>query len=311
MGEELLPGGAIAGCAGDADAGGERQGAVVGVLERVAEAGGEVDCAVEVGVREKDAELFASHARGEIAGAEAGLQDLPDDGQGLISCGVAVAVVSLLEVVDVHEEDGEGAAVTLPVGELGFGAGAEDAAGGEAGEEVGRGDELEFGLLLEERLLLEAEFDAGFDLVGEDAERFLLVGPKLAGDGVDHAEGADGRAAGGLDGDAGVEAEVWVAGDKSVLGEAQVGGGVFDEEEIGLLDGVGAKGDVAMGLAVGEADCCFEPLAVCVDEGDGADGGSADGQGEADEVVELFFFGGVEEIEFEESCEAFLFGHAS
>jgi hypothetical protein len=82
-----------------------------------------------------------------------------------------------------------------------------------------------------------------------------------------------------------------------MVGEARVLQGVFDEEEVGLSDGVAAKGEFEGKLALGYAEGGDVPLAVVVNEGDDTDGNFADGGGEADEFVELGFGLGVEEVE--------------
>jgi len=355
VGEEGLPGGAEVGCGGSADADGEGESADVLPAEEVLEAVGELDGFGEGGAGEEDGELLAADAGCEIAGADGGGEGLADEVEGGVSGGVAELIVAELEVVDVQDEDGEGGFVALPVGELDSGAGGEDAAVGEAGKGVGRGEEGELGagfgegvgllelvgdvegdlgehgvagnvfvgeldgaelaetavfighfvdafdilaggeglailrgvvlglgggddfvdgaakplgavdaeevfdlavvegepalvvlepgvggavlheaaeevlagfdtgaeLLVEFEGALEGEvfgakLHAGLDLGGEDGEGFALGVGEGAGDGVDDAEGADGGATGSVEGDAGIEADVGVAGDEGV-----------------------------------------------------------------------------------------------
>ena len=68
---------------------------------------------------------------------------------------------------------------------------------------------------------------------------------EFAGDGVDDADGAGGESAGGVERHAGVEADAGFAGDERIMLEAGVEFGVWNDEEIVLLDGVCAEGVAA------------------------------------------------------------------
>ena len=113
---------------------------------------------------------------------------------------------------------------------------------------------------------------------------------------VNDTEGAEGVAVGGDQGGAGVEADGEVARDQGVVGEARVGGGVRDEEDVGLEQGVGAEGHVARGLAGVQPDLRLEPLTVLGDQADDGHGDAADLGGQAGEIIERRFRGGVEDV---------------
>ena len=94
---------------------------------------------VEVSFGEDDGEFFAAVATDEVAGAKGGAAVFGQDAEYLVSGGVAVDVVDLFEVVDIHHDGGEcGARVEGPfkfaVGEF-----KEVAAVVETGERVGDG----------------------------------------------------------------------------------------------------------------------------------------------------------------------------
>lgn len=89
-----------------------------------------------------------------------------------------------------------------------------------------------------------------------------------------------------------------------VVGEARVLGGVLHLHEAGLVDGVGAEGDGARGLARGQADVGLEPLARLVHQADQGDGGLGDLGGQQRELVEHVFFRRVQDVQHAQGIEA-------
>ena len=144
-----------------------------------------------------------------------------------------------------------------------------------------------------------AEFEGVEDMAPEGGEGVELVGGELAGCAIDDAEGAEGPAVVSHEGSASVETDVRRAGDEGVVGEAGVGAGVRDDEDVVLRfgDGVGAKGEFARGFGGVEADAGFEPLAVGVDERDEGDGHLANLGREAGEVVAVRLGGCIQNAE--------------
>ena len=86
------------------------------------------------------------------------------------------------------------------------------------------------------------------DEVGDPPKCPLLEFRPCAGLAVDDAQRADGVPVRRPERGAGVEADVRVARDQRVVGEAGVGARVGHDEHVLLEDRVGAEGDVARGL---------------------------------------------------------------
>jgi len=70
---------------------------------------------------------------------------------------------------------------------------------------------------------------------------------------------------------------------------------VVDDEQTGLLNGVRAKGDAAMGFADADADLRLEPLSILVDERNKGDRHLEDLRGEQRQIVERSLGLGVED----------------
>ena len=131
----------------------------------------------------------------------------------------------------------------------------------------------------------------------QDVKRTLVFHAELARHPVDDAQGAESVPLRGYQRGAGVEADIRFAQDKGVVGEARVLRGVANDEEIFLVDGMSAEGDVARGLCELQADFGLEPLTRFIDQGDQRDRRLADVGREFDQIVEQFFRRRVEHIE--------------
>src|SRR6202021_1583540 len=98
--------------AGDAEGGGQSgvfaERIETEVLDAVADAlGGEGGLGF-VGLGEEGDELLPADAGDEVAGAEVAGEALGGEGEGCVAALVAVAVVDLLEVVEIEQDEGEG-----------------------------------------------------------------------------------------------------------------------------------------------------------------------------------------------------------
>ena len=149
-----------------------------------------------------------------------------------IADAVAEVVVDRLEAVDVEQGHGQGIAVALGAAQLAFGQLHEVPAVERAGQWIGRGQ------------------PAQLELVDDDGRQILQQQPlefvEIPGFGIDDAERAQGSPGGRHEGSARVEADVRVARDERVVGEALVLARVVHDEDLGLPeDGVRAEGDVA------------------------------------------------------------------
>ena len=142
---------------------------------------------------------------------------------------------------------------------------------------------------------LAAHLDFAHDLAGEGLECLDLVVSELVGADVDDAEGTDGVAIGADERGAGVEADVLIADDEGIAGEAGVGGGIGHLHKEPIGDGVVAEGQGAGRFGDVGAGLGLEPLAVVIEDADEADGGAADAGGEGGDVVEGGLGGRVEE----------------
>ena len=132
---------------GDPDAGRDRD---VAVLERdrglqgVHHALGDLDrLHLVLGLVQQDRELVAAEAGGRVDGPHRVLQAASDLPEHDVAGGVAEAVVDVLEVVDVHEQDRHRQVVAALAGERVADAVAEQGAVGQAGEDVVEGLVLE------------------------------------------------------------------------------------------------------------------------------------------------------------------------
>jgi hypothetical protein len=183
---------------GDPDARRDRDGAV-GERERNGQRGhhplGDLDgVQLALGVADEDRELVAAEARGGVDRTHAVLQAPPDLPEHLVAGGVPEAVIDVLEVVHVQEQDRHGQAVAPAADERMFDAVAEERPVGQAGERVVEGLVLELrleGLALGD--VADVDDDPGDRLLGEQvrAER-LDVAPLVGG--VAYAEfGRGGR----------------------------------------------------------------------------------------------------------------------
>ena len=150
--DEVFEDGVFGGDVGESYAGGERYGdAAVLELERLdggADALGGLESVLAVVAGEQGDELLATDAGADIAGAEVFGEALRDAGEGGVAAGVAVAVVDLLEVIEVEQEEGEREVVAAGDGDLAGGGERESAAVEQAGEDVGAGLQLELQLHL-------------------------------------------------------------------------------------------------------------------------------------------------------------------
>ncbi len=129
--QQLVRGLVVAGRDGDADAGVDEQ-LLAAMLERRLEGGqqafGDVERAGRVGrVLDQHRELVAAHPGDRVTGSQRAAQPLRHPDEQLIAVAVPEAVVDVLEVVEVDEQDGQrvappprpGERVVEPVGEQG------------------------------------------------------------------------------------------------------------------------------------------------------------------------------------------------
>ena len=114
---------------------------------------------------------------------------------------------------------------------------------------------------------------------GEIAQRGKVARREMAGLGVDDAEGAEGRQRVGIavmmraQRHTGIEADMGFALHERIVGEARIGAGILDQEQIIFMDGVRAEGLVAGRFAhLAHALGRLEPLAVLVHQRHQRDG---------------------------------------
>jgi len=121
---------------------------------------------------------------------------------------------------------------------------------------------------------------------------------------VNDAEQAERVPVGGDERRGGVKTDVRLVDDVGVVGKLLVQQGVLNDEEVGLEDGLSAEGRLARHFSAGKADFRFEPHAVRIHETDDRDGRLTDVGGEARDVVEGGFGGGVEDRAFVQRGES-------
>ena len=140
-----------------------------------------------------------------------------------------------------------------------------------------------------------AEAKKGFELVRELPKLGTLALWHVAGMRVQDAKGADDVPAGAVHGSAGVKADVRWTGDDGELGEAGVGGGIVDDQDVVVVDQEGADGLVACLLPGQRADGGLAPDAVGVDDREGGNWDTEQLGGGEDEAVEGWLTRGVED----------------
>ena len=86
-----------------------------------------------------------------------------------------------------------------------------------------------------------AQLELRLDLAPQRVERLDLVRRQRAGDAIDHTQRAERVAIGRDQRRAGVEADVRIAGDERIVAQPRIGAGVRDDEEVVLLDRMGAE----------------------------------------------------------------------
>ena len=149
VGEALEPveGARLAGEAGHADRGGDRHvGARQGDLgDRGADALGDLQRRVDLGVRQQDRELLAAVAAGEVPGPQHAAQRRADVREHLVPHRVPALVVDLLEVVQVEQEQGERRLGGRGLRERPLQRVGDGALVGQPGEPVGGGADLRHG----------------------------------------------------------------------------------------------------------------------------------------------------------------------
>lgn len=72
----------------------------------------------------------------------------------------------------------------------------------------------------------------------------------------------------GNEGHAGVKANRRVLNDQWIVGKSFIQGGIRYHENIGLVDGVSAKREIAGRFLDVDPDLGFKPLSMCVDQAD-------------------------------------------
>ena len=143
-----------------------------------------------------------------------------------------------------------------------------------------------------------AQFELRHDLAGQRLERGALRRGQAGGTrrAVQHAHRAERHARLGEQDGAAIEAQVRIAGDQRIGGEPRIRCQVGHDEDVGLLDGVGADRDVAPGLADAEPGLAREPLPRLVHQADERDRHLADMGSDLHEIVEHGVCRGVEDV---------------
>lgn len=113
---------------------------------------------------------------------------------------------------------------------------------------------------------------------------------------IDHAQGTERVALRGNQRLAGVEADIGGLLHQRVVGKAGILARIFDFEQVGFQNGVGAKRLVPRRLRQLHAEARFEPLPVAIDQRHGGHGGAADERRQFGDVIERLLRRGVEDL---------------
>src|SRR6266849_6754475 len=114
---------------------------------------------------------------------------------------------------------------------------------------------------------ISAEFKVNENQAAQRLQRFLLIGGQIARSAINDAECAERVAILVDEGSAGVEANVRIGNDKWIIAKTLIGERIGNNENIGLQDGGGAKGNVSRCFRSVDANARLEPLAIFVDQG--------------------------------------------
>ena len=142
-------------------------------------------------------------------------------------------------------------------------------------------------------------------MAGEDAQRLLLVRAQLTRDLIDHAQGTQGVAIGGDQRGAGVKADLGVGSDEGAIGKTLVPERIGHNEQVILVDGVGAEGDISQGFANTGADFGLEPLPFFIHEADESDRGLTDPGSQLGEIIKNLLGDGIEDLVLPKDFEPF------
>ena len=149
-----------------------------------------------------------------------------------------------------------------------------------------------------------AELHFRHDLPAQDPQGRLLALVQLPGHTVDHAQRAKGVALGCDQRHARIKADVRISLHQRIVREAWILRGIRHEHQVGLVQRMGAEGDLTGGLLLRQPDRRLEPLARFVDQADQGDRGLADVRRERGEIVEGRLTRGVQHLQGTQCREA-------
>ena len=145
-----------------------------------------------------------------------------------------------------------------------------------------------------QELEIQAQFHLAKSEPAECRKRVFLFVVQFAGFTVNHAKGTESKPVIVDQWRAGIKANMGLLNDQRIFAEARVLQSVRDDEEVTLLDGVGADGTFAGGFGHLNAKFGFEPLSVIVYQGEHGDGNLTNMGGNGDQVVKRLLGFGVE-----------------
>ena len=171
---------------------------------------------------------------------------------------------------------------------------------------LGRVEQVQ-GQIVTLRQLAPLGLQLGLCAVGQIAQGGALRGAEQARASVLDAQHAHGVAAIDHQRGAGVVADVRLAGDHGVVGEARVLQGVGDFENARLQNGVAAKRDGALGFGGLHPQTRLEPLTLGVHQGNQSDRHIEQGPRQPGDAVEALFGGAVEHPQRAQGAQALRF----
>ncbi len=121
---------------------------------------------------------------------------------------------------------------------------------------------------------------------GQDAQRLFLVRSQFPGDLINHAQSPEAVAVRCYQWCSGVKTDLRIGSDQGVFGKTFVLGSVGNDEQVWLVDGVGANRNVPRGFLKSRSEAGLEPLPALVDHRNQRDGSLANNSRQFGEVVE-------------------------
>lgn len=90
-----------------------------------------------------------------------------------------------------------------------------------------------------------------------------------------------------------IKSNIWLTRDQWIVGKIGIGMGIFNDQQIGLMERMSAKGQITRGFIDGQAHFGFKPLPMLIDQTNQHDRHIKLGSQQLCDVIKASFSGGV------------------